>query len=140
MELLSTRADIAEEQWLTVRGAHKAYAMRPAPVVALRGVDLTVSRGSFAAILGPSGCGKSTLLKIIAGIDRQDAGEVWLAGTRLGDDALRLPPERRDIGIVPQEGTLFPHMNVADNIGFGLRSWRANLATASCCSLVIRSE
>ena len=49
MELLSTRADIAEEQWLTVRGARKAYAMRPAPVVALRGVDLAVSRGRVTA-------------------------------------------------------------------------------------------
>jgi iron(III) transport system ATP-binding protein len=100
--------------------------MRPAPVVALRGVDLTVARGSFAAILGPSGCGKSTLLKIIAGIDRQDSGEVALAGQTLGAAGLHLPPERRDIGIVPQEGALFPHLSVADNVGFGLRSWRAN--------------
>ncbi len=126
MELRSIHTAPAEAQWLTVRGARKAYNTRPVPVTALRGVDLTVSRGSFAAILGPSGCGKSTLLKIIAGIDRQDAGEVMLAGTKLGDDDLHLPPERRDIGIVPQEGALFPHMSVADNIGFGLRSWRAN--------------
>jgi iron(III) transport system ATP-binding protein len=126
MEPRSYQPATPEDQWLTVRGARKSYAMRPAPVVALRGVDLSVPRGSFAAILGPSGCGKSTLLKIIAGIDRQDAGEVWLAGTKLGADDLHLPPERRDIGIVPQEGALFPHMSVADNVGFGLRSWRAN--------------
>jgi iron(III) transport system ATP-binding protein len=126
MESGSVHESTLEDQWLTIRGARKSYAMRPAPVAALRGVDLTVARGSFAAILGPSGCGKSTLLKIIAGIDRQDAGEVWLAGRQLGGDDTHLPPERRDIGIVPQEGALFPHMSVADNVGFGLRSWRAN--------------
>ncbi len=114
----------SEEQWLTVRGARKSYAMRPVPVAALRGVDFTVQRGSFAAILGPSGCGKSTLLKIIAGIDRQDAGEVWLAGRQLAGQDVHLPPERRDIAIVPQEGALFPHLSVADNVGFGLRTNR----------------
>ena len=100
--------------------------MRSGPVHALRGVNLTVYRGHIAAILGSSGCGKSTLLKIIAGIDRQDQGEVFLAGRRLGGDLTHVPPERRDIGIVPQEGALFPHLSVAGNIGFGLRSWRQN--------------
>ena len=100
--------------------------MRPQPVRALRGVDLMVPRGSFSAILGPSGCGKSTLLKIIAGIDRQDEGEVFLAGKQLSGKGIHLPSERRDIGIVPQEGALFPHLNVASNVGFGLNTWRAN--------------
>lgn len=115
-----------EQNWLTVRGAFKTYATRPTPVQALRGVDLTVPRGSFTAILGSSGCGKSTLLKIIAGIDRQDDGEVRLAGALLSNNGVHLPPERRDIGIVPQEGALFPHLSVASNVGFGLRSWRGN--------------
>lgn len=115
-----------QETWLSVRGAFKSYAMRPQPVHALRGVDLTVPRGSFSAILGPSGCGKSTLLKIVAGIDRQDEGEVFLAGQKLSGSDLHLPSERRDIGIVPQEGALFPHLNVASNVGFGLNTWRSN--------------
>lgn len=115
-----------ERAWLTVRGAHKTYAMRPVPVQALRGVDLTVPRGSFTAILGSSGCGKSTLLKIIAGIDRLDQGEIALAGQQLAGNGVYVPPERRDIGIVPQEGALFPHLSVANNVGFGLRSWRDN--------------
>ncbi|MCC7021229.1 MAG: ABC transporter ATP-binding protein [Thermomicrobiales bacterium] len=116
----------SERDWLTVRGVEKSYDARPVPVHALRGVDLTVPEGTLTAILGSSGCGKSTLLKIIAGIERQDRGEVVLAGRLISGDAVHLPPERRDIGIVPQEGALFPHLSVADNIGFGLRSWRGN--------------
>lgn len=115
-----------QDAWLTVRGACKSYAAGRRPVPALRGVDLTIPRGSFSAILGPSGCGKSTLLKIVAGIDRQDQGEVFLAGQKLSGADIHLPAERRDIGIVPQEGALFPHLNVASNIGFGLNSWRRN--------------
>lgn len=114
------------DTWLTVRGAYKNYATRNHSVRALRGVDLTIPRGSFSAILGPSGCGKSTLLKIIAGIERQDEGHVSLAGRHLSGGGVHLPSERRDIGIVPQEGALFPHLNVASNIGFGLNSWRSN--------------
>ncbi|MCC6313387.1 MAG: ABC transporter ATP-binding protein, partial [Thermomicrobiales bacterium] len=82
--------------------------------------------GTLTAILGSSGCGKSTLLKIIAGIERQDRGEIVLAGRRIAGDNVFLPPEQRDIGIVPQDGALFPHLSVADNIGFGLRSLRDN--------------
>lgn len=127
MDSISSDAPTAREgAWLTVRGARKTFPMRPLPVQALRGVDLTVPRGSFTAILGSSGCGKSTLLKIIAGIDRLDSGEVVLAGQQLAGQGLHVPPERRDIGIVPQEGALFPHLSVAGNIGFGLRSWHGN--------------
>lgn len=115
-----------QDSWLRVRGACKSYAAGRRPVHALRGVNLTIPRGSFSAILGPSGCGKSTLLKVIAGIDRQDQGEVFLAGRQLSGPDLHLPAERRDIGIVPQEGALFPHLNVASNIGFGLNTWRRN--------------
>ncbi|HET7055855.1 MAG TPA: ABC transporter ATP-binding protein [Thermomicrobiales bacterium] len=104
----------------------KTYAARPLPVQALRGVDLTIGQGSLTAILGASGCGKSTLLKIIAGIERQDRGEITLAGLQIAADGMHTPPEQRDIGIVPQEGALFPHLSVAGNIGFGLRSWRGN--------------
>jgi iron(III) transport system ATP-binding protein len=87
----------------------------------LSGVDLEVPSGSFTAILGPSGSGKTTLLRIIAGFERPDAGEVRL-GPRVVDDAdhLFVPCERRRIGYVPQEGALFPHLNVGRNVAFGL--------------------
>lgn len=123
---VSTMDPTLEQQWLAVRGVHKAYAPGPNVVPALRGVDLTVPRGSFTAILGASGCGKSTLLKVIAGIERQDAGEVTLAGVELAGPSLHIPPERRNIGIVPQEGALFPHLSVASNVGFGLSSRGSN--------------
>ncbi|GAA2848701.1 ABC transporter ATP-binding protein [Streptosporangium fragile] len=82
----------------------------------LRGASLTVEEGDLAAVLGPSGCGKTTLLRIIAGFESLDSGSV-----RIGDrEVSGLPPERRKVGIVPQEAALFPHLSVARNVGFGL--------------------
>jgi len=103
-----------------LRIASVTKAFGPQPV--LRGVDLTVPAGSFTAILGSSGSGKTTLLRIIAGFERPDEGEIFL-GPDLVDDAARrfVPSERRRIGYVPQEGALFPHLTVAENILFGLR-------------------
>jgi iron(III) transport system ATP-binding protein len=105
---------------LTVSGLHKGYG--PNPV--LRGIDLEVCDGSFTAILGPSGSGKTTLLRVLAGFDRADRGEVRI-GSVVADSARTfLPPHRRRIGYVPQEGALFPHLTVAGNVGFGLRRGR----------------
>jgi iron(III) transport system ATP-binding protein len=89
-----------------------------APV--LQGLDLTVPGGALAAVLGPSGCGKTTLLRIVAGFLRADAGTVAVGGRTLGGPGVQLPPERRRVGIVPQEGALFPHLSVARNVSFGL--------------------
>jgi iron(III) transport system ATP-binding protein len=87
----------------------------------LSGVDLEVPAGSFTAILGPSGSGKTTLLRIIAGFERTDGGAVTLAGAVVDDGSERfVPPERRSIGFVPQEGALFPHLSAGKNIGFGI--------------------
>ncbi|MFD7319501.1 ABC transporter ATP-binding protein [Streptomyces sp. NPDC059875] len=86
----------------------------------LDGLDLTVQGGHLAAVLGPSGCGKTTLLRVIAGFLRADAGTVTVAGRTLAGPGVHLPPERRRIGIVPQEGALFPHLSVARNVAFGL--------------------
>jgi iron(III) transport system ATP-binding protein len=90
-------------------------------VTALDTVDLAVPDGSLTAILGPSGCGKTTLLRVIAGFERLDAGQVRLGDRQVaGDGAPFVPPERRRIGLVPQEAALFPHLDVAGNVGFGI--------------------
>ncbi|GAB2445165.1 ABC transporter ATP-binding protein [Streptomyces incanus] len=102
---------------LHVEGLTKSYGAGE-PV--LRSLGLTVPAGALAAVLGPSGCGKTTLLRIVAGFLRADAGTVRLGGRLLGGPGVHLPPERRRIGIVPQEGALFPHLSVARNVAFGL--------------------
>ena len=96
-----------------------------APV--LRGVSLRVAPGELAAVLGPSGCGKSTLLRVVAGFLRPAAGRVVIGDRQVNGDDVRVPPERRRIGIVPQEGALFPHLDVAGNVGFGLPRNRESL-------------
>ena len=85
--------------------------------VVLDGVDLAVAAGEIVALLGPSGSGKSTLLRVIAGIVPADAGRVTLDGV----DITHVPTHRRSVGMVFQDEQLFPHMDVAANVGFGLR-------------------
>ena len=87
-------------------------------------ISLSVSAGQVTCLLGPSGCGKSTTLRIIAGVDRQDAGVVRLNGDVVSDDARHVPPEARGIGLMFQDFALFPHLDVGANIAFGLRSGR----------------
>ena len=87
---------------------------------ALVDVDLTVSPGELTAVLGPSGCGKTTLLRVVAGFVRPDRGRVEIDGRPVVDEAVDVAPERRGVAIVPQEGALFPHLDVARNIGYGL--------------------
>ncbi|MFC3959382.1 ABC transporter ATP-binding protein [Halovivax cerinus] len=85
--------------------------------VALRDVDLTVRDGEFFTLVGPSGCGKTTTLRTIAGFEAPTTGRV----TFDGEDVTDLAPERRDVGVVFQSYALFPHMTVAENVGYGLR-------------------
>jgi iron(III) transport system ATP-binding protein len=101
---------------LELKALHKNYGA----VRALDGVDLQVQPGSRTAIVGPSGSGKTSLLRIIAGFEVPDAGRVVLGGQLLADGPQAIPAHRRGIGYVPQDGALFPHLSVADNIGFGL--------------------
>ncbi len=83
----------------------------------LDGLELTVDTGEVVAVLGPSGSGKSTLLRVIAGLQRPDQGTVWTDGADVTD----LPTHLRRVGMVFQDEQLFPHLDVAGNIGFGLR-------------------
>jgi putative spermidine/putrescine transport system ATP-binding protein len=98
---------------IRLRGLVKRYG----DLAAVDGVDLDVARGEFFTLLGPSGSGKTTTLRMIAGFERPDAGTIELAGTDVSDR----PPFARDVNTVFQDYALFPHMNVADNVGYGLR-------------------
>jgi ABC-type Fe3+/spermidine/putrescine transport system ATPase subunit len=98
---------------LTLENIHKSYGSTRA----LAGVSFDVAQGEIVAVLGPSGCGKSTLLGIIAGLEAADKGEVCWDGQNLAGT----PPHRRGFGLMFQDYALFPHMNVGDNVGFGLK-------------------
>jgi iron(III) transport system ATP-binding protein len=89
-------------------------------VVALDDFALDIERGSVLGLLGPSGSGKTTALRVIAGFDRPDTGTVEIEGTTVVGDGIWVPPERRKVGMVFQDYALFPHLTVADNVGFGL--------------------
>ncbi len=86
----------------------------------LRDVDLAVPSATIVALLGPSGCGKTTVLRLIAGFDRIDGGEIAIGPGVVATPRIHVPPERRRVGYVPQEGALFPHLTVAGNVGYGL--------------------
>ena len=83
-------------------------------------VSISVPAGTVTALLGPSGCGKTTLLRLIAGLERPDAGAIREGATTLSTPDRVTPPEKRRIGMVFQEGALFPHLSVAGNVAFGL--------------------
>jgi iron(III) transport system ATP-binding protein len=89
-------------------------------VVAVDAVSLSVPAGAFLALLGPSGCGKTTLLRLVAGLDRPDAGQIALDGQVMAGPGAFVPPEARGLGMVFQSYALWPHMTVAQNILFGL--------------------
>ncbi len=89
-------------------------------VRAVDSVSIEASAGSRVAIVGPSGSGKTTLLRLIAGFDSLDSGSIELGDTRLATASSETPAHRRDIGIVSQDGALFPHLSIAENIGFGM--------------------
>jgi putative spermidine/putrescine transport system ATP-binding protein len=98
---------------IRLRGLRKAFGQ----VVAVDGIDLDIADGEFFAVLGPSGSGKTTVLRMIAGFEVPTAGMIELGGV----DATRVPPFRRDVNTVFQDYALFPHMTVAQNVGYSLR-------------------
>lgn len=104
---------------LRLEGITKQFDNSPAPAVA--NVTLTLQQGDLLGLLGPSGCGKTTLLRIVAGFEQPQSGLVELAGRPVAGGGYRVPPERRDTGMVFQDYALFPHLTVAENVGFGLK-------------------
>jgi iron(III) transport system ATP-binding protein len=87
---------------------------------AVDGVSLTVGAGEVVCLLGPSGCGKSTVLRLAAGLERLQAGTIAIGGRVVADAATDVPPEARGVGLVFQDYALFPHLNVRDNVAFGV--------------------
>ena len=102
---------------LRLENVSKVYGADEAGTVALEGVDLTVRDGEFFTLVGPSGCGKTTTLRTIAGFEEPTEGAVRFNEREMAG----VPPERRDVGVVFQSYALFPHMNVAENVGYGLQ-------------------
>ena len=116
------------EPGIKVRGVTKTFEPEVADrdgveldIVAMDDVDIDVPRGSVTAILGPSGCGKTTTLRVISGLEVPDEGQVWVEGDEVVGPEEWVPPERRRVGFVFQQLALFPHLNVAGNVGFGLK-------------------
>ena len=105
------------EPAITLTGLHKTFGAGDQAVHAVAGVDLQIADGEFFAMLGPSGSGKTTVLRIIAGFESPTAGSVRLGRT----DVTRLAPYQRDVNTVFQDYALFPHMSVAQNVGYGLK-------------------
>lgn len=101
---------------LQLNNIRQAYGAQ----VVIHNLSLQLRKGQIGCLLGPSGCGKTTALRCIAGFERVAAGEIVLNGTSVSSSSIFVPPERRRIGMVFQDYALFPHLDVAANIGFGL--------------------
>jgi ABC-type Fe3+/spermidine/putrescine transport system ATPase subunit len=106
---------------LRLQGVTKAYGIR----TAVRALSLEVAPGESVAVLGPSGCGKTTLLRLIAGLERPDAGEIWIDERQVAGDGRNIVPayERR-VGLVFQDLALWPHLSVKENLAFAVGSTR----------------
>ncbi|MHA7275526.1 ABC transporter ATP-binding protein [Arthrobacter sp. Hz1] len=103
--------------WVVIEGLRVAYG----DTTVLDGVHLEIPRGALTAVLGPSGCGKTTLLRAIAGLLPATGGTISVGENLLSSPTVQLAPEKRGVGWVPQDASLFPHLSVGDNIGFGLK-------------------
>ncbi len=105
--------------------ALEAISHRYGDVVAVQLLSLSVTAGEVVCLLGPSGCGKTTALRVAAGLEAIQAGRILLGGAVIADEKWELPPERRNVGFLFQDYALFPHLDVAGNVAFGLQGMSA---------------
>ena len=118
---------------VALRGVRHSFG----EVRAVDGVDLVVPQGSLTAVLGPSGCGKTTLLRLVAGFLQPDDGTIAFDDVVVAGAGRPVPAQQRRVGYVPQEGALFPHLDVAANVGFGLpKAERRSARVAEVLELV----
>ena len=103
---------------LEIRELSKQY--EPGQPLAIEKISFAMPRGEILALVGPSGCGKTTTLRLIAGFEQPDSGSIALDGRGVASPELFIPPEKRGVGMVFQDHALFPHLNVVDNVAFGL--------------------
>ncbi len=103
---------------LVLRDVVRCFDSTSSPAV--DGLSLEIAEGEVLMLLGPSGSGKTTALRLVAGFERPDAGEIWIAGRQVAGGGVWVPPEARGVGMVFQDYALFPHLTVAENIAFGL--------------------
>lgn len=106
--------------------------------VVVTGLSFLVERGALACLLGPSGCGKTTVLRTIAGFHALSAGEIWIEGRMTSKPGHTTAPEQRRVGMVFQDGALFPHLSVYDNVGFGINKLETNQRRKSIDKLLER--
>lgn len=107
--------------FIQLKNITKNFNRKGAPAV--DDLNLTVEQGEIITLLGPSGCGKTTTLRMVAGFEEPDSGSIEIDGTTVFDDHKSVPPEKRGIGMVFQDYTLFPHMTIGKNVSFGLSKW-----------------
>jgi iron(III) transport system ATP-binding protein len=107
---------VNSEVMVRLSGASRSYG----PVRAVRDLNLEVKEGEILTLLGPSGCGKTTTLRLIAGFESPDSGTVEVGGRTVAGPGVNIPPERRRVGMVFQDYALFPHLNVKQNVAYGL--------------------
>src|SRR5690606_5389455 len=124
---------------LSFRAVFRRY--RGNPVAAVNGMDLDVFRGAILALIGESGSGKTTLLRLAAGLESPDGGEIVIEGEIVAGGSLsrEVPPESRQLGLVFQDGALFPHLTVERNVAYGLGGQNKNTRAdriATCLELV----
>jgi len=105
---------------IILKGVEKSFNNR----LIIPSLDVVLSSGKFTTLLGPSGCGKTTLLRMIAGLETPEQGEIWLGNTLVfsSNKRVNVVPEKRGLGFVFQDFSLWPHMTVFENVAFGLRA------------------
>jgi len=112
---------------LSCKNLHKRFGNHSA----VDSFNLNIAKGELLALVGPSGCGKTTVLRLIAGLERLDAGQIDIGAIEVANSSFSLPPEKRSAGMVFQDFSLFPHMSLSNNISFGLTEHKDTVTPSS---------